>query len=412
LKGDALPKRLKLLSWGDNDSTVGKFTVNQKTADGIARQGKLGFERVAIDFNHCSVPGDDTYKELLKAGQPPLIFGYGRPNVISGDGLFLEEIAWTPLGVQHAKNFEDLSPALHDVAGEVDGLHSVALTPNGKVTGLQFFSASGSTTGPDEEGEKMPGKKDGGHSSPPHGYPENPDHYADPKNFKYPLDTEEHAKAAWDYISQDKNQEGYNAKELAFMEGRIKKACKNFGVKCESSGESGGSKMSASETMKTISLTLLAAALGLPDTSEEKTVMDTLATRLKPADAGELTKLSADIAALNKRLDDQAKAGTDAERDQILTKLSADGKAPVNPDTTKPYSREELLKMGVPTLKLLAANTPVTVPLSARGLTSQVDGAKTFVQKDKDGRVTGVDMAGLFNSENARNGQTAPTVLN
>src|SRR5580692_8130658 len=142
LKGEALPRRLKFFSWGDNKSTDGNFRAGEKTsAELAANQKKFGFERVAIDFNHCSVPGTDTYKELLKLGQPPLIFGYGRVQAIPQDGLYLEDIIWTPLGVQHARNFEDLSPAIQDVDGEVTLVHSVALTPNGKVEGLEFFTA-------------------------------------------------------------------------------------------------------------------------------------------------------------------------------------------------------------------------------------------------------------------------------
>jgi hypothetical protein len=133
LNGKSLPSRLKVLSWGENDSTDGKFTVGPKTAAGIAAQAKNGFERVAIDFNHSSVQGSDTYCECVREGVPPVIFGYGRPNVLQGDGLYLEDVIWTPSGQKHALNFEDLSPALRDSNGEVTMLHSVALTPNGKV---------------------------------------------------------------------------------------------------------------------------------------------------------------------------------------------------------------------------------------------------------------------------------------
>jgi hypothetical protein len=136
LKDETLPQRLKFFAWGDNKSTDGNFRAGEKTsAELAANQKKYGFERVAIDFNHCSVPGTDTYKDLLKLGQPPLIFGYGRVEAIPNDGLYLEDIVWTPLGVQHARNFEDLSPAIQDVNGEVTLVHSIALTPNGKVEG-------------------------------------------------------------------------------------------------------------------------------------------------------------------------------------------------------------------------------------------------------------------------------------
>src|SRR5580698_6768422 len=143
LKNESLPQRLKFFAWGDNKSTDGNFRAGDKTSAELpANQKKFGFERVAIDFNHCSVPGTDTYKDLLKAGQPPLIFGYGRVEAVPNDGLYLEDIIWTPLGVQHARNFEDLSPAIQDDDGEVTLVHSLALTPNGKVEGLEFFAAS------------------------------------------------------------------------------------------------------------------------------------------------------------------------------------------------------------------------------------------------------------------------------
>ena len=149
LKSPLLPPRLQLLKWGANDTTKGVYTVNQTTEKVLAaNQRALGFERVAVDFNHCSVPGSPDYEALLKLGQPPIIFGYGRPAVVAGEGLFLEDMEWTPLGVQSARNFEDLSPALHDEKGEVTFLHSVALTPNGCTHGLTFFSAGSVRVGP------------------------------------------------------------------------------------------------------------------------------------------------------------------------------------------------------------------------------------------------------------------------
>jgi HK97 family phage prohead protease len=56
--------------------------------------------------------------------------------------------------------------------------------------------------------------------------------YADPKNGKYPIDTAEHAKAAWDYISMPKNAAQYpmNGVTLADVKGRIEAACKRFGI--------------------------------------------------------------------------------------------------------------------------------------------------------------------------------------
>ncbi|MFB9926002.1 DUF6582 domain-containing protein [Amycolatopsis halotolerans] len=59
--------------------------------------------------------------------------------------------------------------------------------------------------------------------------------YADPgyqkdKVKRYPLDTKDHAKAAWSYINQAKNAALYNATQLKAVRSRIKGALKKFGV--------------------------------------------------------------------------------------------------------------------------------------------------------------------------------------
>jgi HK97 family phage prohead protease len=65
--------------------------------------------------------------------------------------------------------------------------------------------------------------------------------YADPKNGKYPVDTEEHARAAWSYINQAKNAGMYpmNGVTLSEVKGRIRAACKKFGIDISDSGDSG-----------------------------------------------------------------------------------------------------------------------------------------------------------------------------
>ena len=75
----------------------------------------------------------------MKNGQPPLIFGYGRVNPVAGEKIHLEDITWTPLGVQHASNFEDLSPALQDDNREVVMIHSVALPRTARSMACTLF---------------------------------------------------------------------------------------------------------------------------------------------------------------------------------------------------------------------------------------------------------------------------------
>lgn len=66
--------------------------------------------------------------------------------------------------------------------------------------------------------------------------------YADPKNGKYPVDTEEHARAAWSYINMPKNAAQYpmNGVTLSEVKGRIRAACRKFGIDIsDDSGDSG-----------------------------------------------------------------------------------------------------------------------------------------------------------------------------
>lgn len=56
--------------------------------------------------------------------------------------------------------------------------------------------------------------------------------YADPKNGKYPIDTEEHIRAAWSYINMPKNAAQYpmNGVTLSEVKDRIRAAMKGLGA--------------------------------------------------------------------------------------------------------------------------------------------------------------------------------------
>lgn len=63
--------------------------------------------------------------------------------------------------------------------------------------------------------------------------------YADPGYQKdgkkrYPIDTKEHAKAAWSYINQSANADLYSAADLAKVKAKITAALKKFGVETKS----------------------------------------------------------------------------------------------------------------------------------------------------------------------------------
>src|SRR5262244_3760074 len=68
--------------------------------------------------------------------------------------------------------------------------------------------------------------------------------YADPKNGKYPIDTAEHAKAAWSYINHQHNADMYpmNGVTLSEVKDRIKAACRKFGIEISDDSDSGSSR--------------------------------------------------------------------------------------------------------------------------------------------------------------------------
>jgi hypothetical protein len=365
LQSDRLPNRLKVFGWGDNDSTDGVYRAGDKTAAVMSANQKAGgYERVAIDFDHCSVAGTATNKQLMAAGQPPLIFGYGTVAVKPGDGIYLEDIAWTPLGVQHAKNFEDISPALKDDNREVTLIHSVALTPNGKVTGLQFFSTSTTNT--------MELK---------------------PENV---LLISELAPAIGLAATATKAEILSRLGIVALL---------------SSSCTIADGKITAlfGAQMKDGKLVLLSTAPSLEnrlklleEAGANKVVLlsATINGEKKDFTGEDLVKVLSKVESLEKKFTDRETAEVDFARDNVIKLFSVEGKVPKKADGGN-YSADELKKLDVPTLRLLHANTPVTVPLSARNATSQTDGKTGSFRDPKTGIV---DMAALMNAENAAAG--------
>ena len=79
---------------------------------------------------------------------------------------------------------------------------------------------------PDED-EPLPV---GAHRTPPKGYPKDKWEYADPHNYKYPLDTEKHVRAAISYFSKPENYEKYSKDERKTIWKRILRAAKKYGI--------------------------------------------------------------------------------------------------------------------------------------------------------------------------------------
>jgi hypothetical protein len=159
--GGELPARIKLLNWGENATTKGPFIVGPGTLAALnANQKRYGFDKVALDFNHNTVPGTPAYAE---AQEPRPVAGYGVPEVVEGEGLFLRDIEWTPAGREHAANFRDVSGTLaRDAGNEVVFMHSAAICRQGAAPGMELVAASvelgeaGGTPAPTGETGRMP----------------------------------------------------------------------------------------------------------------------------------------------------------------------------------------------------------------------------------------------------------------
>ena len=54
--------------------------------------------------------------------------------------------------------------------------------------------------------------------------------FADPVNKKYPIDTDEHVRAAWSYINHKDNAAKYKKDEVDTIKDRIKRAAKKHGI--------------------------------------------------------------------------------------------------------------------------------------------------------------------------------------
>jgi hypothetical protein len=66
--------------------------------------------------------------------------------------------------------------------------------------------------------------------------------YQDDKVKRYPIDTEEHVRAAWSYINKRKNAAKYTPEQLARIKARIKRAAKRFGIEISEDADDGGAK--------------------------------------------------------------------------------------------------------------------------------------------------------------------------
>lgn len=134
------PSRLRILNWGENPNVKGvRCFVGDKTARVLEKnQVAAGYDRVALDYEHNTVPGSTAYE---KGEEPRPVAGHFSVECVPGDGIYLVNPEWTTSGLRNLENFSDLSAAVFfDDAGEVILVHSAALCRQGNVYGIHKFS--------------------------------------------------------------------------------------------------------------------------------------------------------------------------------------------------------------------------------------------------------------------------------
>lgn len=376
LKSDELPSRIKILNWGENETLDGKILLDDQSLKSFyANQREIGRTQAPLDFNHNTVPGTEAYKSDK---EPRAIAAYGVPTIIPGDGLYYEYMQWTPSGEKAAKDYADLSPAvITDESNHVIGLHSCALTPAGAVANLSFYSAESLTNlmdvsklkaneakmhkEPDDdedEDEEDDDGKDGvkaecakamsaeEKSKKPYGDVT----YADPgykadKKKRYPIDTEEHVRAALSYINMPKNHKGYTPEQVAKIKGKIQRKAKSLGI--ELRAEAAAEKVQvnayvpeahinkAIDNMVNEDTEYVRQKLGLPEGTEPTDVMRAIRAKWEGLEKDkDLTPL-------------QVEADTDADEEEKPTTdpTVRNGKVEEGNKVTFTYSADDISKL-------------------------------------------------------------------
>ena len=141
LSADAakLPRRIKVLNWGDNPNSHGKRVNVGPLFAKCLNAETYPYRKVALDFEHNTFPGTAAYKE---SKEPRPVAGFGTIEAVEGEGVFITMSSWTPDGEKMAANYADVSAgAVTDDDGNLIAVASVALCRAGAVDGMDFVEA-------------------------------------------------------------------------------------------------------------------------------------------------------------------------------------------------------------------------------------------------------------------------------
>jgi phage I-like protein len=136
IEAGKLPKRVKVLNWGENLNARGQPVIVGDMLLLNMKSPVYPFHQVPLDFEHNTTPGTTAYAD---SKEPRDVAGYVGFEVVPKDGVYMVLHSWTPLGLDKAHNYADVSATpLTDKQGNVVGITSVALCRVGAVPGMEF----------------------------------------------------------------------------------------------------------------------------------------------------------------------------------------------------------------------------------------------------------------------------------
>jgi ATP-dependent protease ClpP protease subunit/uncharacterized protein (UPF0335 family) len=185
----------------------------------IAENGMLMVHNPTMDAGRMDVKKMQKQMSLLDKVTKSYAEAFTRRGVLTAEQVsaMMDNETWMSADeALLAGLVDDITPEMQ-VAASVD----VSELVNFKHVPQQLLAQAGT----------RPSKKQGSPQSPPKGYPTSRDQYADPENYKYPIDTAARTRSAWSYINKAENRSGYSAAELTYIENRIKSAARKFGIK-------------------------------------------------------------------------------------------------------------------------------------------------------------------------------------
>ena len=212
--------------WQENDGSL-KFEAdvpNTTTGRDYANLTHGGFQRtISIRGGWGETPTIEDYNGQKVLTAPTLRLGGADGTASPGvEGATIEGIDFLESFIESNGNFD---PAVF-----LDITESVEVT-------LEAFTEEVASNTPsiDEIVERVldavSGVLEADNPKEPYGAVS----YADPgyqadKKKRYPLDSEQHVKAAWSYINVSSNASKYSSNQLARIKGKIKSAAKKYGI--------------------------------------------------------------------------------------------------------------------------------------------------------------------------------------